>query len=220
MKKNAAFRDSFNPRLRLAPVVLSAAAALLLTAPAGTASAAPAVGKDGQIHACYRVKGKPKGALRVTRSARARCRRGERKVAWSVSGSSGLPTSSTQGAEGQSGASGAAGSNEAALKAQVGALSLRVETLEGLLAGATNDLLGMSAVLQGLTNEDLLDAVNSVSAVEALCEQSPLLAEQANLLQDVIGGLGLAPALELIGLLEIPVLPEELDIEDFGCPAP
>ncbi len=35
-----------------------------------------------------------------------------------------------------------------------------------------------------------------------------------NLLQDVVGGL------ELIGLLEIPTLPTELKLSEFGCPAP
>jgi hypothetical protein len=40
-------------------------------------------GKNGTIQACYRVKGKPKGALRVV-PAQQRCKRGERKVVWSA----------------------------------------------------------------------------------------------------------------------------------------
>jgi hypothetical protein len=219
MKKNAAFRDPFNSRSRLAPVALLAATALIFAGLCGAASAAPPVGKDGQIHACYRVKGKPKGALRVVVGSRVQCRRGERKVAWVVAATS--SANGQQGVQGQQGASGASGSDDAALKAQVGALSLRVEALEGVLQGITNgDLTGMLATLQGLTNQGLRDAVDSVPLVEALCEQTPALTEQINLLQNVVGGLGLAPALELIGLLEIPTLPTPLDLNDFGCPTP
>ena len=60
---------------------------MLLACFGAVATAAPPVGKDGQIHACYRVKGKPKGSLRVVPSAKKRCKRGERKVTWSVTGS-------------------------------------------------------------------------------------------------------------------------------------
>lgn len=179
---------------------------MLLVGIAGTASAAP-LGKNGKIYACYKVKGKPKGALRVVRGAKARCKRGERKVTWSAVASG---ESSGQGSQGQSGASGSAGASpsasEIALKSEVASLALKVDALEG--------------VLQGITNEDLLGAVNAVPAVEALCEQAPALAEQVNLVQDVIGGLGLEPALELIGLLEIPALPTELEVSDFGCSVP
>lgn len=192
MKKDAAYRDPANPRLRLASLCLSVAAAMLLLGLGSTASAAP-VGKDGKIHACYRVKGKPKGVVRVVRSARARCRRGERKVAWSVSGSAGQP--GAVGQAGQPGSSSGGGANEAALKAQVGALSLRVETLEG--------------ILQGITNADLLSAVSSLPLLEPLCEQSSAVTEQLNSLQGVVGGLGLEGVLG--GLLTIPPLPEEVD---------
>ena len=72
----------------------------------------------------------------------------------------------------------------------------------------------MMATLQGLTNEDLTDAVDSLPAIDSLCEQSEDLTEQVNLLQDAVGGLGLEGVLG--GFLKIPELPNEL--EPFSCP--
>lgn len=168
------------------PLVLLAAS-LLLFAWAGEAAARPLVGKDGKIHACYKVKGKPRGALRVVKNRKARCRRGERKVAWTVVGATGQPGfPGAHGSQGSTGASLAAQSST--LSEQLGLLTARIDSLEAKLA-----------------------------AVETLCTQVAGLAKQVNLLQGVIGGLGLEPALELIGLLEIPTLPEALKLEEFGC---
>jgi len=50
------------PRLRFAVIALAVGLALVL---GGTASAKPLIGKDGKIHACYRVKGKPRSMIRV-----------------------------------------------------------------------------------------------------------------------------------------------------------
>ncbi len=230
-----------------APLALLAATAIFLIAMVATAGAAPPVGKDGKIHACYRVKGKPKGSLRVVPGNR--CKRGERKVVWSVAGSSSQAgangqAGTTGGAQqGQSGANGANGSNEATLKTEIAGLELkvaglegllqgvgkgdlngllgRVNGLEGILDGVTNsDLTGMLDTLDGVTNTELLDTVASLPALDLVCEQNEKLAEQVNVLQGVIGGLGLAPALEIIGLLEIPTLPTSLNLNQFGCPAP
>lgn len=188
--------------MRLPTFLLVAALALLVSAPA--ASTHKIVGRDGKIHACYRVKGKPKGALRVVRSHKVRCRRGERKIAWAVAAVSGAAgaggAQGTQGGEGPSGDSALA----AKLTEQVNSLSARVDSLESTLAG--------------VTNADLLAAIDSLPAIDSLCEQSEDLTEQVNLLGDAVGGLGLSPALEAIGLLEIPTLPTEL--EPFSCPVP
>jgi hypothetical protein len=217
MNKNAAFHGFANYRRVPAWLASLAAAAMLLACLAGSAAAQGPVGKDGQIHACYRVKGKPKGELRVVPSAKAHCRRGERKTTWSVTSSSGSAGGS-QGAQGQSGANGSAGSDEAALKAQVGALTLKVQALEGILQGITNgDLTGLLATLQGLDNESLTSAVNSLPATEALCEQSEALTEQVNLVAGVVEGLGLNGVLTgLGGLLVVPTLPTAL--APFNCP--
>lgn len=185
MNANAACPRPANPRPRLAAIALLTSA-LLLVGLCGSASAKrhPLIGKDNKIHACYRVKGKPKGALRVVRSPRTRCRRGERKVSWSTVAVAGAAGSTGQpGAAGQVGASGSTGSNEAILKEQVSALSKRVETLEG--------------VLQGVGNEDLLGAVAGVATLTAACTA---LVEQSN---DLAGGLegtiGLLTGVPLIG---------------------
>lgn len=218
MEKTAAFHGLVASRSRLVGVgLLLLAMGTMLLLCQGAPPAQGAVGKDGQIHACYRVKGKPKGALRVVRSAKARCRRGERKAAWSVAGSSGIASQGAQGAPGQAGANGSNG-DEAALKAQIGALSLRVEALEGILQGITNnDLTGMMGVLQGLTNEDLLGAVNSVPAVESLCQQSEALTETVDdlgvgmgSLVSILNGTLLGP---IFGTVSIPSA-----LGAFNCP--
>jgi len=164
------------------------------------------VGRDGKIHACYRVKGKPKGMVRVVRGGNYRCRRGERRMAWSVAtvaGTTGATgASGGAGAEGDGGAASGANAGEAALKTQIGELSLKVEALEKVLAG--------------VSNEDLTKAVNAVPAVESLCENSAELNEQVNLIAEAVEGLGLNGVLTGIGgLLQIPPLPESL--EPFSC---
>ena len=75
MKKNTAFRESFDLRLGLTLIGVLAVGALLFAAVVAGAAAARPLVNDGQIHACYRVKGKPKGELRVIANARAHCRR-------------------------------------------------------------------------------------------------------------------------------------------------
>src|SRR5882757_5233789 len=84
--------------------------AVLLFAASRPASAAPLVGKDGKIHACYKVKGKAKGTLRVVRSAKVRCPRRWKKVAWNAGGPAG-PAGATgePGAKGEIGLPGTAG---------------------------------------------------------------------------------------------------------------
>jgi hypothetical protein len=211
MGRNAAFRGFVNSRPRLIALASLAAGALFLLCLAHPAAARGPVGKDGQIHACYRVKGKPKGALRVVKSARARCRRGERKATWSVGGSSGATSQGAQGAQGEAGASGSATGDEAALKAQVGALSLQVEALEGVLQGITNgDLTGMLATLNGVTNPELLNAIGSVPLVEEVCAQTEELTGRSNAL------LGLLDALDALNVLSLPALLPTFDV----CPAP
>lgn len=196
---------------------LSLAIVALLVACAPALAKNRLVGEDGKIHACYRVKGQPKGALRVVRGMRPHCRRGERQVAWTVAGAVG-PTGSAgaQGADGPTGQTGTQVTVDAGLLEEVKLLSGRVEELESTLNGVTNsDLTGMLATLQGLTNEDLVAAVNALPVVEAVCEQSETLTEQVNLLQEVLSGLKLEGVLG--GILKIPSLPEEL--ETFSCPS-
>ncbi len=187
------------PRLSLAVVATATAFVLALT---GSAAAKPLVGQDGKIHACYRVKGKPKGGLRVVKSAKARCRRGERKVAWVASGAIGQ--SGAPGASGHQGAQGPNGSSSSSsiLEEKVLTLTERVEDLE--------------AILQGVTNSQLLAAIDSVPVLAALCDQTAALTEQTGALGEALEGLSLnALLLGLGGALNIPGLPEALP--DFSC---
>jgi uncharacterized small protein (DUF1192 family) len=196
----------------------------------GVASAAPP-GKDGKLHACYRVKGKPKGAMRMLRGAKARCQGGERKVSWTLAGAAGAPgaagaagAAGAGGASGSAGAAGAAGADGALSKTEleerITALTDRVETLEGILQGVSNEALTEAlAAVAGLTNVELLAAVNSVPLVETLCNEVTGVIAQTNLLRGGVGtlvstlsGSLLGPIFGSVGLP--PALPETLT-----CPA-
>lgn len=116
--------------LSLALVLLGLTSLTLL--PTATASAAPLVGKDGKIHACYKWKGKKKGTLRVVRSRKVRCPRKWKKVSWHARGMS-APLS-VPGPAGPPGPQGVPGpvANVEALEAKVDELMARIESLEAL----------------------------------------------------------------------------------------
>lgn len=195
--ENRRFQDGckgyFGARLGLAVL-----AALVVLGVVGVASAAavPLVGKDGKIHACYRVKGKPKGELRVVKGARTHCRKGERRVAWTVAGATGPQGPSgangTDGSGGQTGSGGAtgqqgaAGASAAALEVRVGQLTDKVETLEQALTGVTN----------------------------SLCAQTATLTNQLNALTTAVAGISLTTLLAVV--LNVPSLPAALP--SYSCP--
>ncbi|HEU4393217.1 MAG TPA: hypothetical protein VFR04_06225 [Solirubrobacterales bacterium] len=192
------------PRLALAAAI----AATLLLALAGSADARPLIGKDGKIHACYRVKGKPRGELRVVKSAKAHCRRGERRTAWFASGAvgpAGAPGAS--GAAGHTGADGqgAAIASTTVLEEKVLALTERVKALEG--------------VLQGVTNSQLLAAIAAAPVVETLCGEVTALVAQTNDLRDSVGSLVSTLSGSLLGAIFGGVgLPAALP-ETLTCPS-
>jgi hypothetical protein len=157
--------------------------AVLLLASAGEpASAAPLVGKDGKIHACYKVKGKAKGTLRVVRSAKVKCPKRWKKVAWNAGGPAG-PVGAT-GEVGARGDTGLPGRNENVvvneLEDKVTELLTKVQSLESALA---------------LTNAQLA----------IVCAQAETLTGQSNALRTVIGGISVVGA-----LLTVPALPAAL----------
>jgi len=173
MRENASTPRPANrpPSLSSALGALLAFVLLALVGFAGSASARP-LAKDGKIHACYRVKGKPKGAMRVVRSTHSRCRRGERKVSWAISGGA---QSASAGAAGKDGA--AASSDESNLKAQVEALSLRVQTLEGTLQktceqseALTEQVNLLAEVVEGLGLNGALTGIGGLLMIPALPE--------------------------------------------------
>lgn len=162
------------------------------------------VGKDGRIYACYRATGKPKGNLRLT-TKQGKCRRGERKVNWGVTGPSG-----SQGSTGQTGTSGSGGSSGTdgsaaviALESKLLNLKAEVDLLKGVLSGVDNDALskalatvkgitntdltGVLGKLSGISGTDLQEAVGSVPAVQLLCGQADTLTDTFNALRTGIG---------------------------------
>jgi uncharacterized protein YoxC len=142
-----------------------------------TAVAAPAIGKGGQISACYRIKGKAKGAMRVVPASK-KCRKGERKLAWGVAGPPGA--SGAAGSQGQSGANGQAGAQgdqgqagtagapntgEAALETKIVNLNLKIASLESILNGVTNTELTETIAGLPLLETDLSDLNTTVSGL-------------------------------------------------------
>ncbi|HEX8753367.1 MAG TPA: hypothetical protein VF731_08120 [Solirubrobacterales bacterium] len=181
-------------RAGLAAWLLAAVVALALPQ---AAAAVPLVGKDGRIHACYRVKGKPKGMLRAVHGSKARCHKGERKVSWLVAGVTGA--SGANGAPGAAGQPGGAGTDTATLETRIGALTQRVEALEKTLAGVSNaQLLG------------------ALADVKALCTQTSALTGQVDALGSALGGLELGGLIPVGLELLVPALPAALPA--FACP--
>lgn len=179
-------------------IALSAGVALLLAGLVGSAPAAKMVGKDGKVYACYKAKGKAKGSVRLV-AKRGKCKRGERKVSWGAAGSQGLPgPQGAAGVNGAVGATGPAGSSE--LEAKVTELTTRVDTLEG--------------VLEGVSNEALTDALANVNA---LCTQATDLTDQVNSVATALEDTALGGIIPLGLQLLVPGLPAELP--DFTCPS-
>ncbi|HET6998350.1 MAG TPA: hypothetical protein VFI03_07140 [Solirubrobacterales bacterium] len=216
--------SSATPRTSLAAVATTATLILSL-ALAGTASAATPVTKDGTIHACYRVKGKPKGAMRVVKSGKARCQRGERKLAWVATGAVGAAgAAGSAGAAGTDGVNGAAGQagaksvlSTSQLEETVDLLTARVVSLEGVLNGIGNDdLLGVLDKLDGVTKAQLLEAVAAVPVLKSVCGRVSTLITQTNLLGSGVDGLVSTLTGSLLGSIFGSVdLPEALD--PFAC---
>jgi hypothetical protein len=142
-----------------------------------TAFAAPAIGKGGQISACYLVKGKAKGAMRVVPAGK-KCKRGERKLAWSVAGSpstsgaAGPPGQTgasgqggAKGDQGQAGSAGAPNTGEAALETKIVNLNLKIASLESILNGVTNTELTKTIAGLPLLETELSDVDTTVTSL-------------------------------------------------------
>lgn len=174
--------------------------ALLLVA-APPASAASLVAKDGKIHACYKVKGKGKGTLRVVRSAKARCPKKWKKVAWDAGGSPGA-----QGAPGAPGAAGEPGS-----KGETGLPGRNENAVVNELEDKVTELLGKVQALESLVAN--LGALEGV--VGSLCTQTEALNEQSGKLGGSLSALNavLAVAFPLLSLPTVPVA-----LPPYTCP--
>ena len=180
--------------------VLLALAGLALAA--RPAAAAP-IGSDGVVHACYKAKGKPKGALRVVKPGKAcKAKKGEKAIAWTVFGSPG-----TTGSTGSTGSSGAPATT-AATKSDLVALLGLIQQQAALIDSLTGQLDALGLDIDALTSQ--------LGLVSDLCDQLSAVTTQANALRTVISGIGLNGVLTALGgLLQIPALPGALD--PFSC---
>jgi hypothetical protein len=210
-----------NSGSRIGTLVLAllAAAALCVAVIVSEASAAKLVGKDGQVYACYKAKGKRKGAVRLV-AKKGRCHKGEKKVSWSVIGPSG--ENGTGGENGTAGEGGAGGEKGATatlgLEKQVQSLTGKVTQLESVLKGITNtELLGALSKLQGISPTQLQEAVAAVVKVNELCSQASKLTSQSNALGEAIAGLKLITG-GLPGLGLEKVVPIPTPLSTFACP--
>ncbi len=188
----------FGVSLSLLTAVVGLLTGLVLVGPATAASPV----KNGQVRACYKVKGKPKGAMRAVKGKR--CRRGERRLTWSVVGPAGAAgAAGSQGSTGSQGPQGApgvkgnpgtagtaggsgAGTSLTNLETKVASLSLEVKTLEDLLEGVSGgDLSGLLAKLNGISATQLNEAVGAVPTVDSLV---PKVSDLEGLLNGVDSG--------------------------------
>jgi hypothetical protein len=202
-------------RIGTIALALLAAAALCATVIVGEASGA-LIGKDGRVYACYKAKGKRKGAVRLV-AKKGKCHKGEKKVSWAA-------TPALAGENGQNGENGVAGEGGAGgekgatatqgLEKQVQSLTSKVTQLESVLKGITNtELLGALGKLQGVSGTGLQEAVAKVPVVNTLCAQSAKLSEQSNAMGQVFEGLSVLGGIGLSVL--VPQLPEALP--KFSC---
>jgi hypothetical protein len=182
--------------------------ALALTSATGTATAASLAAKDGKIHACYKAKGKGKGALRVVRSARVRCPRGWKKTAWNASG--------TPGAAGENGGNGAGepGSGGGNGASGTAATNAKVSSLESQVTELLTKLKSLESILAGITNTQLKEAIGNVPVVATLCTEAKKLNEQSNGLGTALGAVN--TILDPLTLLPLPTIPAALPA--FQCP--
>jgi hypothetical protein len=196
-------------------LALLAVAALCTAVIVGAASGA-LVGKDGKVYACYKAKGKRKGAVRLV-AKNAHCRKGEKKVSWSAAGQSGENGSNGEnGVGGEGGAGGEKGLTTQGLEKQVQSLTSKLTQLESVLKGITNtELLGALGKLQGVSGAGLQEAVAKVPVVNTLCKQSGLLTTQANALRTAVDGIELGGTIPPLLNLITPMVPAPL--ESFSC---
>jgi len=163
---------------RLFGVPFSAAILLFaLCVACSPASAKPRPSSAGvhTVQACAVKVGKHRGSLRLI-SAGKRCKRGERRIVWSVLGppgpQGGVGTTGSQGEKGTAGAEGVAGpEGKAGAEGQAGTpgapgvvdLSLKelVKTQGEQIETLTNSLDTTTSLLQGVTHEQLTTAVEA-----------------------------------------------------------
>jgi len=199
-------------------LLLALCAFILFTS--SPASAAGIVAKDGKIHACYKAKGKGKGTLRVVRSAKAKCPKKWKKVAWYAGASPvgpGVPgpqgsagATGPQGEKGEAGPQGLPGRNENLvlneLEDKVTELLSKVQSLETILNGISNTQL--KEAIAGIAKTEALEA-----AVDSLCTQASALTEKSGELGTALSGLK-----TVLGTLAVVAVPIPTALSPYSCP--
>jgi hypothetical protein len=190
-----------------APVILALLGVLgALLLGSASASGAPLVAKDGKIHACYKAKGKGKGTLRVVRSAKVRCPKKWKKVAWYAAGQ--------PGPRGEAGPAGATGpSGDRGLPGTAG--NVVVEQLEDKVSELLTKVQSLEAVLKGITNTDLKNAIALGPVVTSLCVQGEELTDQTTALGSTLGSLNTVLGTLLVGFSPVTV---PTALPPFSCP--
>jgi len=184
-----------------------------LIAATGSASASSPIGRDGVVHACYIVKGKKKGTIRVVpRAASCKKRDGQRAIAWSMGGPDGTKgavgpqgAGSTPGSSGTNGANGVAGVLGPADQIEKSVLET-IQTQSTVIDELTQQVTTLETSLVGVEG-----------TLEGACTQLTNVTKQTGLLEGVVGNLSLnGTLLGLGGLLNVPALPTPLGT--FACP--
>lgn len=192
------------------PMLLLPLALLAFLMFGATASAAP-IAKDGKIYACYKAKGKGKGTLRLVRSGKARCPRQWKKVSWYASLKTFGPGPNPHGPAGPAGPKGDTGPQGE--KGTAG--NVVVESLEDKVTELLTKVESLEAVLKGVTNTDLLGAIEAVPAVGALCEQAEDLTDQTTALGSTLSSLNTVLNPLLLGFSPVSV---PTALPSFNCP--
>jgi len=197
-------------------LVLGLALCALVLFTSAPASAASLVGKDGKIHACYKVKGKAKGSLRVVRSAKAKCPKKWKKVSWYASGPAG-----PQGESGSNGGSGETGTNGSNGLPGTNATATVVKQLEGKVTELLNKVASLETILAGINNQQLKETIAGIAKTEALeaavgslCTQASALTSKSGELGSALGGL--SAVLDTLTLMALPEIPTAL--APYSCP--
>jgi hypothetical protein len=206
---------------RSTPLLLLPALCAFVLFTSSPASAAGIVAKDGKIHACYKVKGKGKGTLRVVRSAKAKCPKKWKKVAWNA-----RPTYTGPGLAGPTGPQGPSGSTgPQGEKGETGAPGRNENLVLNELEDKVTELLGkvqsLETILNGIDNTQLKEAIAGIAKTEALEDAVGSLCTQATALTSKSGELGTAlsglkTVLGTLTAMMLPSIPTALPA--YSCP--
>jgi len=198
--------------LRTGGIAAAVALSALFLSTACVANAAQPLGKNGVIYACFKAKGKSKGALRVVPSKRS-CRkmRGWRPLSWGATGS---PEASGQGAsQGATGSSGQAGpKGNPGPEGKEGAQGIAGQVEKSLLDTIDTQTTKINDLTKQVT--DLSTEVGDLEdTVDETCTQLTTVTKQADevlesLLGTSVGGI-------LGAVLNVPSPPDPLG--EFEC---